>query len=98
VFNIGNSRETTIENLARMVIEQTGSSSPIRYLSYDQVYDGGFEDMRRRVPNVSKLRATIGFAPEIPLEAALDAIIGHFQGADTRRQAPVERSRVLARV
>jgi UDP-glucose 4-epimerase len=98
VFNVGNNRETTIENLARMVITMTGSASPIRYLSYDQVYDSGFEDMRRRVPEVSKLRSMIGFAPQIPLESALDAIIGHFRALDARRQAPVERTMVLAGV
>ena len=78
-FNIGNSREITIENLARMVIQMTCSSASIRYLPYEQVYSQGFEDMRRRVPDVSKLQAAIGCVPTIPLERALESIIRHFQ-------------------
>jgi nucleoside-diphosphate-sugar epimerase len=74
-FNIGNSREITIEHLARTVIEMTGGTGSVRYLPYEQVYEQGFEDMRRRVPDVSKLQATIGFAPSIPLEQALESII-----------------------
>jgi nucleoside-diphosphate-sugar epimerase len=74
-FNIGNSREISIEQLAKIVIQRTGSMSQLRFLPYEQVYERGFEDMRRRVPNVTKLRATIGFAPEISLEQALESII-----------------------
>jgi UDP-glucose 4-epimerase len=83
-FNIGNSREISIEALARTVIRMTGSRASIRYLPYEQVYERGFEDMRRRVPDVSKLRATVGFVPEIPLERALDPIIQHLR----QRQNP----------
>jgi UDP-glucose 4-epimerase len=75
IFNIGNNRETTVERLAHTVIRMTGSSASIRYLAYEQVYERGFEDMRRRVPDTSKLSSTIGFAPQIPLEGALEAII-----------------------
>ncbi len=53
--------------------------SPLRHLPYEQVYESGFEDMRRRVPDVSKLQATIGFAPSIPLERALESIIHYFR-------------------
>jgi UDP-glucose 4-epimerase len=86
-FNIGNSREVTIEHLAQTVIQMTGSIAPLRYVPYEQVYERGFEDMRRRVPDVSKLRRTIGFAPEIPLERALESIILHFRspGAGSNR-------------
>jgi UDP-glucose 4-epimerase len=79
VFNIGNSREITIEELGRRVIQATGSSSSLRYLPYEVVYEGGFEDMRRRVPEVSKLRRVTGFAPEISLESALQTIIDYFR-------------------
>src|SRR5690348_17429786 len=51
------SREITIEALAQMVIRMTGSSASIRRIPYEQVYEKGFEDMRRRVPDVGKLRA-----------------------------------------
>src|SRR5439155_5201915 len=70
-FNVGNSREVSIERLAQTVIQMTGSRSTLRHLPYEQVYESGFEDMRRRVPDVTKLQATIGFEPSIPLERAL---------------------------
>jgi UDP-glucose 4-epimerase len=78
-FNVGNSREITIQDLAVRVIEMTGSASTVRQVPYEQVYDSGFEDMRRRVPDVTKLRSTVGFAPEIPLERALESIIHFFR-------------------
>jgi UDP-glucose 4-epimerase len=98
-FNIGNSREITIENLAHTVIRMTCSSASIRYLPYEQVYERGFEDMRRRVPDVSKLRAAIGFAPEIPLEQALESIIQHLQSPPARPMpaAPRPRAAVVIR-
>jgi UDP-glucose 4-epimerase len=80
-FNVGNSREITIEQLARTVIRMTGSASAVRHVPYEQVYEHGFEDMRRRVPDVSKLRAAIGSVPEIPLEHALQSIIHSFRVA-----------------
>jgi UDP-glucose 4-epimerase len=80
-FNIGNSREVTIEALAHTVIGMTGSRAPVRYVPYEQAYQEGFEDMRRRVPDVGKLCAAIGFAPSIPLERALESIIQHFRSA-----------------
>jgi UDP-glucose 4-epimerase len=97
IFNIGNSREITIEQLARTVIRMTGSSASIRYLPYEQVYERGFEDMRRRVPEVSKLRAAIGFAPEIPLERALESIIHGFQSRRSQER-PLVRERPVALV
>lgn len=83
-FNIGNGREITIEDLAHTVIRMTCSSASVRYVPYEQVYERGFEDMRRRVPDVSKLRAAIGFAPEISLEQTLDNIIRHLRSPATR--------------
>jgi nucleoside-diphosphate-sugar epimerase len=78
-FNVGNGREISIEELASMVIRMTGSAASIRYVPYTQVYERGFEDMRRRVPDVSKLQAAIGFTPAIPLERALERIIQHLR-------------------
>jgi UDP-glucose 4-epimerase len=96
-FNVGNGREITIGGLARKVIELTGSGSEIRYLPYEAVYERGFEDMRRRVPDSSKLQRMIGFAPAIPLESALASIIDYFRSstaaeprsASSRRQSPI---------
>lgn len=83
VFNIGNSREVSINDLARRVLELTGSASPIRHVSYVEAYGHGFEDMRRRVPDASKLRATIGFAPGTDLDSILHVVI-----TSLRRQLP----------
>jgi len=82
VFNIGCAQEITILDLARKIIALTGSASPLRFIPYDQAYERGFEDMRRRVPDVSKLRATIGYAPHTPLEENLKRIIQHMQATD----------------
>ena len=62
VINIGNTEEVTIEDLAKMVKQRTGSSSPIHYIPYDKAYEPGFEDMMRRVPCIDKLHALTAFA------------------------------------
>src|SRR6188474_3329253 len=61
VFNIGNTGEVTIRQLAERVKNLTGSDSLIQYVPYDQAYEAGFEDMPRRVPDISKVKALIGF-------------------------------------
>jgi len=75
VYNVGRNAEISISDLAGRVIELTGSSSEIVYVPYEEAYASGFEDMRRRVPDVSKLRETIGYAPDTPLDEALRRII-----------------------
>ncbi|MBI3945561.1 MAG: GDP-mannose 4,6-dehydratase [Armatimonadetes bacterium] len=75
VFNIGNPREISIRALAELIIRMTGSRSTIRYVPYSEAYPAGFEDMRRRVPGVEKLRQLLGWAPRIPLEENLARII-----------------------
>ncbi len=77
VFNVGQPREVSIGALAVRVRELTGSASPIVHVPYEQVYARGFEDMRRRVPDVSKLRRCTGFAPATSLDEALRRIIAH---------------------
>jgi UDP-glucose 4-epimerase len=78
VYNVGRQAEISIEDLAHRVIELTGSGSDVVYVPYEQAYSQGFEDMRRRVPNVAKLQATIGYAPETSLDEALRRIIAVF--------------------
>ena len=63
VINIGNDEEVSIKDLAERACKLTNSSSEIRYLSYEEVYGDGFEDMRRRVPSLEKARKLIGFRP-----------------------------------
>lgn len=68
VFNVGSDREVSINRLARIVRDVTGSSSPIERIPYDEAYAEGFEDMQRRVPDLSKLEDAVGFKPSTPLE------------------------------
>jgi UDP-glucose 4-epimerase len=77
VVNIGNNFEVTIEALAKLVKEQTGSSSPIRYIPYDQAYEPGFEDMFRRVPCLDKLDRLTGFRPTIALPEIIDRVAAY---------------------
>jgi UDP-glucose 4-epimerase len=67
VFNIGATEEVTIAELARQVIAATGSSSGVELVPYNEAYEPGFEDMRRRRPSVAKLQRVTGFKPKTPL-------------------------------
>jgi nucleoside-diphosphate-sugar epimerase len=77
VVNIGNDDEITIEGLACLVKEQTGSSSPIEYVPYDQAYEPGFEDMFRRVPCLDKLKRLTGFRPTAKLPEIIDRVAAY---------------------
>jgi len=74
VFNLGSAREISIADLARLVLSITGSQSEIVYVPYDQAYEPGFEDLQRRVPDISRVSALIGWEPQIPLEDSIRAI------------------------
>ena len=77
VVNVGNNVEISIEALARMVKERTGSSSPIQYIPYDQAYEPGFEDMFRRVPCLDKLERLTGFRPTTALPEIIDRVAAY---------------------
>ena len=77
VFNVGGGREITIMDLAALVRERTGSASAIVTVPYDQAYAPGFEDMVRRVPDISKLQRVTGFAPTVDLEEIIDRVAEH---------------------
>ncbi|MCS6912189.1 MAG: GDP-mannose 4,6-dehydratase [Myxococcales bacterium] len=77
VVNIGNTEEITILELARRVIEMTRSSSDIVFVPYEKAYEPGFEDMPRRVPDLSKVRNLIGWQPTIGLEQILRDVIDY---------------------
>jgi UDP-glucose 4-epimerase len=79
VFNVGSQEEISIENLARKVIELTGSNSEIAYIPYDQAYEEGFEDMERRVPDISKVNRLIGFNLTFNLEEILRSVIEFYR-------------------
>jgi UDP-glucose 4-epimerase len=79
VFNVGSDHETTIAELAALVKERTTSSSPIVFVPYEQAYEEGFEDMRRRVPDLAKIRDRIGYKPTFELYEIVDAIIEYYR-------------------
>jgi UDP-glucose 4-epimerase len=81
VFNIGNGREITIGDLAARIKQITGSKSPIVKIPYDQAYEAGFEDMPRRVPDISKIRALIGYEPTVELDEILTRVIASLETA-----------------
>ena len=79
VFNIGNMGEVTIGDLAERVKQMTGSCSPIQYVPYDQAYEAGFEDMPRRVPDITKIRDFVGYEPKVKLDDILRSVIEHMR-------------------
>ena len=79
VFNIGNGSEISIGELAVLVKRMTGSSSEIVRVPYDQAYEAGFEDMPRRVPDISKIRGLVGYEPSVGLEETLTRVIEYFR-------------------
>ncbi|PYS32810.1 MAG: nucleoside-diphosphate sugar epimerase [Acidobacteria bacterium] len=86
VFNIGSNQEISIMDLARRVKELTNSESEIVLIPYDEAYEEGFEDMPRRIPDISKVNAQVGFQPEMSLEGILKSVIDFHSG----QQAPVK--------
>ncbi|MEX1129184.1 MAG: GDP-mannose 4,6-dehydratase [Vicinamibacterales bacterium] len=79
VFNIGNGREISINDLAEKIKAMTESSSEIVRIPYDQAYESGFEDMPRRVPNIAKIQALTGYTPTVELDEILDRVIEYFR-------------------
>ncbi len=74
VFNVGNNQQTSIMELAKKVIELTGSSSTIEKIAYENAYPEGFEDMQRRVPDISKIKQVLGWSPKINLDQIIKDI------------------------
>lgn len=74
VFNVGNNQQISIMDLAKKVIKVTNSNSEIEIISYEKAYPSGFEDMQRRVPNISKIKNVLGWQPEINLEQIIKDI------------------------
>ncbi|HWY76243.1 MAG TPA: NAD-dependent epimerase/dehydratase family protein [Verrucomicrobiae bacterium] len=72
VINVGSTEEITILDLAKLVVAVLGSASPLEFVSYAQAYAPGFEDMRRRKPQVDKLVRLTGFRPETSLRAIIE--------------------------
>ncbi|MBC8504731.1 MAG: GDP-mannose 4,6-dehydratase [Chloroflexi bacterium] len=79
VFNIGHGKDISIYELAELVKELTKSESEIQLIPYDQAYAKGFEDMQRRVPDISKIQALAGYQPSMDLPEMLQAIINFYK-------------------
>jgi UDP-glucose 4-epimerase len=71
VYNVGGVGETTIKQLAEKIIERTKSTSSITYTPYDEAYTAGYEDMQRRVPDITKIKNAIGWSPENTLDSII---------------------------
>jgi UDP-glucose 4-epimerase len=91
VYNVGSTREITINDLASIVRETVKSHSEIIRVAYDEVYSAGFEDMRRRVPDVSRISQLLGWKPEIELEETIASIQ---QGFETRKSTEISQANV----
>jgi UDP-glucose 4-epimerase len=90
IFNIGSDEEITINQLAELVKEVTGSSSPIVHISYESAYGKGFEDMARRVPDLSRIRAAIGYAITKTPRQIVQAVAEHFRHCERHESTTTE--------
>jgi UDP-glucose 4-epimerase len=79
LFNIGNNEEITIEGLADLIIEKTGSKSAKKFISYDEAYGKDFDDMRRRVPSLGKIQRVIGYQPKHSLNNVIEDVVAYFR-------------------
>jgi len=77
VYNVGGTGEVTIKQLAGQVLSVTGSKSEITYTPYSDAYPAGFEDVQRRVPDISKVKGAIGWAPTKDLKQVISDIAAH---------------------
>ena len=97
VFNIGNDREVSIRDLAHMVRTTVGSASEIQFVPHSAVFDSQFEDMARRVPDISKIRDLVGFRPRVQLPEIIAKTVASWRGshdavARTACAAPSDRA------
>lgn len=80
IFNLGSTEEVSINELARRIIKASGSQSKIVHIPYSDAYAPGFEDMFRRVPDISKAHRTFGFTPKHTLDEIISDVIEHMSG------------------
>lgn len=79
VYNVGNDFEITIAELARLIVKSAGSSSELKFISFEQAYDQNFEDLARRVPDLSKIRALINYQPKLNVDQIVNHVIEYFR-------------------
>jgi len=82
IYNIGSRHSITIGELAKLVIERTGSASTIEQVSYEKAYAKGFEDMRRRMPNTTAIHELTGWKPERTLDEIIDDVRDHLRSRE----------------
>ena len=87
VFNIGHKDEISILELAKLVKRMTNSSSDIVFVPYDEAYEAGFEDMQRRLPDLSRIQEFIGYEPTLDLPDMLEQIIAYYRQLQTSSDA-----------
>jgi UDP-glucose 4-epimerase len=85
IFNIGNDEEISINQLAEKIRDRINSSLPIRHVTYDDAYERGFEDMRRRIPDLTKIRKLIGYRVTRGIDDILDDVIAHSRELQEKR-------------
>ena len=78
VVNVGGTEEVTIKELALLVKEMAGSESDIEYISYDKAYGPGFEDMKRRCPDITRIEELIGFQPKVNLRGIIQSVVDYY--------------------
>ena len=81
VFNVGHTKDIAISDLARLIKEMTSSASAIVLVPYEEAYEKDFEDMRRRMPDISRIQTLIGYKPTVDLPEMLEQIIAHSRTA-----------------
>jgi len=96
VFNIGTQEEVSVADLARRVKAMVGSTSPIEAVEYEAIYGTRFEDMQRRVPSLDKIKALVGYEPQVTLDQLLRDTIDHVK-ARSAEASPVAHSTTGAR-
>lgn len=89
VFNIGNDQEITINALAEAIRRKARSASVIRHIPYADAYGAGFEDMTRRVPDLTKIRAHVGYTPRHSIDQILNDVIDHIRTESSKGSEPL---------
>jgi UDP-glucose 4-epimerase len=85
VFNVGGIQEISIGDLAKKIIEMTGSRSKIEFIPYEKAFGRDFEDMQRRVPSIEKIKKLTGYEPRTGLDEILEQVIGHIRLSEGKR-------------
>jgi UDP-glucose 4-epimerase len=84
VFNVGSDRSISIQELANLVIKVTASTSRVRAIPYADAFASGFEDLRQRKPDLTRIQRVIGFSPTIPLERTIEDVARSLKSAGGR--------------